>query len=479
MSRADPRPSSPPRPRAPARWRAALIAIALAVSTVSACKRARAPSEPAAGEADAQGTWEAWLELAPLLEVARTHAPEATVKALEDAAALLRDRKAKSAYKRLNELSGSEGRHWIAAARGDVASLYFVVCLRGVAWRLVDAEKDTPPSRTADFSEDAKVEPGDISVESLLTDLDAAVASQIPALATHGRISRARVAAYVSQCAPNDEVARMSQDVLKGDLATLAAEGALTPDLAYMWAGIQYADYSAAAAKPFLLRARETGYPDPAVSYMLAAIALEQLELELAERYAREALAAYKQLADASQQAQLWFVLGEIERARKRPAAARKHYRRAQELAPDHVAAILGEARLLLDDEGQGEGAAVALLTEHLSRLVELKAEVDARDDPAAALEGAAQNLEALVVMAAEPDIAAACRAALLETIEQDPEPLRRGLRYFYAATLDAKLGEYEHARGHAILARDEFAEGGGEGLLDQIDAFLEQIAAG
>ncbi len=468
-----------PRPRSRSRRASFLLLFfVLALSlAASACKAKQPPSAAEAGEAAALGTWNAWLELAPLLETARTHAPEPTVKALEDAAELLRARKAKSAYKRLNELSGSEGRHWIAAARGDLAAMYFVVCVRGVAWRLVDADKDTPPERRADFSEDAKIEAGDISVESLLTDLDAAAASRIPALAEHARIARARVAAYTTQCAPNDEVARMSEEVLKSDLATLAAEGSLTPDLSYMWAGIQYAEYSGAAAKPFLLKARETGYADPSVSYMLAVIALEQLELEQAQKYAREALKIYEQLGDPSQQAQSQFVLGEIARARKQPAQARKHYRRAQQLAPAHVAAILGEARLMLEDEAKGETAAVALLGEQLPKLVPLDAETT--DSNTEAIGAAAENLEALVVMASEPDIAAACRAALLESIEQDPAPLRRGLRYFYAATLDAKLGEYQHARGHAILARDEFAEGGGEGLLDQVDAFLEQIAAG
>jgi hypothetical protein len=40
----------------------------------------------------------------------------------------------------------------------------------------------------------------------------------------------------------------------------LAAENHLTPDLAYMWAGVQMQTYSGAAARPFLLQALEGGF---------------------------------------------------------------------------------------------------------------------------------------------------------------------------------------------------------------------------
>jgi hypothetical protein len=460
-----------------ARASLATVVATLAFSVVSlapiaGCKAKRPPEPASAGAAAVSGTWEAWLELGPLLEIARTHAPPATVKAIGDAAKLLRKRQARSAYERLGELAASEGRHWITVARADVAALYFTVCIRGVAWRLVDVDKDTPLERRADFSEELKVGPGDLMIEALLTDLDAANASKIPARATQAQIARARVAAYVVRCAPNEDVARMSEEVLKSDLATLAAEGDLTPDLSYMWAGIQYSEYSGSAAKPFLLQAREAGYEDPALVYMLAVIALEQLELTQAEAYADEAQRAYKELDDVQQQAQVLVVRGEIARARKQPVAARKHFRAAQALVPAHVPAILGEAKLLLADGAELD--AISLIRDKLALLVPAGADLEVR------MRVAADNLEALVVMASEPELVTACRAALLDAVEDDPDVLRRGLRYFYAATLDAKLGEYQHARGHAILARDEFTEGEElAALVGQVDAFLSQIATG
>ncbi|MCA9692960.1 MAG: hypothetical protein KC636_25415 [Myxococcales bacterium] len=451
------------RRRSSLRW-----ALALALAGGIACKGKRPPAE-VAGQAATVGSWDAWRDLSPLVETAKTHAPPVVTKALEEASAMLRDRKALSAYKRLNALAASEGRDWIAVARGDVASLYFTVCVRGIAWRLEDAQGDAPPTRRADFSEDTPVKPGDISVEALLTDIDAAAASKIPALATQARIARARVAAYVARCPANEQVAEMSEGVLKSDLATLAAEGSLTADLAYMWAGIQFAEYSGAAAKPFLLQAREAGYDDPSVVYLLAVIALEQLELDRAAEYAQEAMAAYEQLGDDAQRAQVHFIEGEIARARKQPKVAREHYVKAQALIPGHVAAMVGEVALVL--EGRGETPAIELMHKKLDALV-----------PVALTDGqaAVQNLEALVLLITEPALVAVCRAALLDAVEDDPSPLRRGLRYFYTATLDARLAEYQHAQGHAILARDEFETlEEGAPLVDQVNAFLQQLGGG
>ena len=94
-----------------------------------------------------------------------------------------------------------------------------------------------------------------------------------------------------------------------------------TPDLAYLWAGVQMAEFSGAAAKPFLLLAREGGYTDPSVVYMLGVIALEQRELDRADAHAREAVDLYARMTDKEQQAQSVVLRGEIARTRKDPKA--------------------------------------------------------------------------------------------------------------------------------------------------------------
>lgn len=430
-------------------------------------KATRAPAAGTAQEAAAMGTWQAWLDLTPLLEAAHNHAPERTMGALSQASQLLRDGKAKTADARLSPLADSDGRHWISIARADIAAIYFTTCIRGVVWRLEDLGANAAPTRRSDFSEDTKIAVGDVSVENMLTALDAALATKDPVLQTHARIARARVTAYSARCPANPDVQELSEGILKNDLATLAAENHLTPDLAYLWAGVQMAEFSGAAAKPFLLLAKEGGYADPSVVYMLGVIALEQRELDRADAYAVEAMGVYAKMADRDQQAQAIVLRGEIARARKDPAAARKHYDAAQRLVPGHPTAILGVARLVLTAEGSGR--AISYLQGVL---------------PAVLLTGplggekttvAAGNLESLTLLANDTDIAALCRDALLAEVELEPDVVRRGLRYFFAATIDARLGEYTHARAHGVLARDEFNAAEGPAPVD-VNGFLERI---
>ncbi|MCA9661996.1 MAG: tetratricopeptide repeat protein, partial [Myxococcales bacterium] len=268
---------------------------------------------------------------------------------------------------------------------------------------------------------------------------------------TQARIARARVTAYVARCAPNREVAEMGEAVFKGDLALLAAEGHLTPDLAYLWGGVQLSEFSGAAAKPFLLQAREAGFDDPALPYLLAVIALEQRDLDKAEAYADEALAAMKRVGDTSQEAQAHFVRGEIARARKAPKDARIAYDRALDVDPEHVPSLLG--LIGLDLEGDGELAAAATLAARMP-ILQAKGPLDAE---AAAREAA--RLENLVIMISEPALASVIRTALLEGIDDDADALRRGLRYYFVATLDIRLAEFQSAKGHALLARDDLME--------------------
>lgn len=442
------------------------LALALAIGP-TACKRSVPPAGSAEASAIAMGSWSQWQDLEPLVNVARDHADERTVAVLEEVSALLREGKAASADRRLAAAADGAGRHWVAVARGDVASLWFTVCIRGVAWRLADGQQGQPTAREVDFSEERRIKPDDISVEATLTNLDAAVTTDVDALQVQARIARARVAAYAQRCPPNDDVAALAQRILENDLATLAAEGHLTPDLAYLWAGVQMTRFSGAAARPFLLQAREGGFDHPAVTYMLAVIALEGGDLERADQLAGEAAAAYAELGDAEQEAQAWFIRGEVARQREDPAAARTSFETALERMPTHVPAVLAIAGLVHQDKG--ESAAVEQVHHSLSALL-LPGDLDpqgARD--------AAGNVEALVIVADTPFLAQLCRDALLLDIDDEPDPLRRGIRYFYAATLDVRLREYELAIGHGVLAKDEFEQSDVPPPLD-VQRFLDRL---
>ena len=70
-------------------------------------------------------------------------------------------------------------------------------------------------------------------------------------------------------------------------------------------------------------------------------------------------------------------------------------------------------------------------------------------------------RLESLVIIANADtlELAQITRDALLFEIDLEPDPFRRGLRYFYAAALEVRLGEYDAARGHAATAAVEFED--------------------
>ncbi len=440
------------------------LSAALSIA-VPACKSSVPPG--GAGQATAMGDWNAWRDLIPLREVAENHAPPPAAKAIAEASDLLRQGKAKSADRRLAAASDGAGRHWISVARADLAALHFTVCVRGIAWRLSDEEQPSSTERRSDYSEDARIEPGDVSVEATLTNLDPALQSGIPALVTQARIARARVTAFAQRCAANPDVAEMARQTLESDLATLAAEGHLTPDLSYLWAGVQMQKFSGSAARPFLLQARDGGFDHPAVDFMLAVIALEERDLDRAEALALEAKADYEHLGDTMNVAEAYFVLGEIARAREDAKTARKHYAAAVKASVIHIPALLALTTLTRDEKG--ELAAMEYLHARLPQLMgeqPLDAQ-RARD--------AASNLEALVILATDPHIAQISRDALLHRIDTEPDPMHRGLRYFYAATLDVRLREYEVAHGHGVLAKEEFAESEVPSPID-VESFLSKL---
>jgi tetratricopeptide (TPR) repeat protein len=426
-----------------------------------------------AGAEVPMGSWPAWQTLEPLLEVARSHVDDNAWQALEQARLALSEGKPLAADRELAKVASGSSRHWIAVARADLAALHFTTCIRGVAWRL--PEQAGTQARTIDFDPATKIMPGDLSVEALLTNLDEALQAAKPdsALATQARIARVRVTSFAASCPANDEVERRAVAIMNSDLATLAAENHLTPDLAYVWAGLQFQTYSGTAARPFLLQAREGGFDDPSVGYMLAMIAFEQREYDEADALAAAAAERYAEFGDPAQRAQCALLRGEVALAADRLDDARKHFTHAQQLAPQQVGALVGLAEVTRRD--QGPLAAVEQMHGHI---VALTGETELDDRSAMVL---VDTIEALVIMIAngsELELAQITREALLMTIDAEPDPFRRGLRYFYAATLEVQLGDYQAARGHAATAQLEFEESGLP-VPEKADprAFLDRLA--
>ena len=94
--------------------RLASLLVCLVVLGAGACKGKGKGDPPEAGSAQdsaAMGSWNAWLDLGPLLEVARSHAPPKTIAAIEQASKQLKDGKARTADKGLAMLADGDGRH--------------------------------------------------------------------------------------------------------------------------------------------------------------------------------------------------------------------------------------------------------------------------------------------------------------------------------------------------------------------------------
>jgi hypothetical protein len=199
-------------------------------------------------------------------------------------------------------------------------------------------------------------------------------------------------------------------------------------------------------------------------------IALEERDLARADQLARDAAQQFAEAKDQQNVAESAFVRGEIARARKDSAGARKHYQAALQGSPTHVPAMLGIAQIVLANKD--ELAAVEYLHGQLPKLLGKGAlDVDSARE-------AAIHAEALAVLATDPHVAQLSRDALLHAIEKEPEAMRRGIRYFFAATLDARLREYELARGHGVLAKEEFSETSVTPPVD-VEAFLARLGEG
>jgi len=430
-----------------------------------------------AAKAVPMGSWTEWQDLSPLLELAEAHVDEATFAILERAGEQLREGAPRAADATLAVANRGGGRHWVAVARGNLAALYFSKCIRGVAWRLPEDLNQDGLQREIDYGPDTRIEAGDLSVEALLTNLDDAVAAgkTLPTLRTQAQIARVRVAGFAVSCPANEEVERRAAAVMNSDLATLAAEEHLTPDLAYMWASVQLQTYSGSAARPFLLQALDGGFDDPAVTYMLAAVAYEQGDYDEADVLAKDAGERYTALGDVGQGGQCVFMRGEIARAAERWPDARTHYKRVLEGVPAHAGAMFGLAGAALGERSQG--AAASVLNTQIRILTRGEEELD---EPAALEIVDAMEELAIIANADTLEMVQVTREALLLDIEAEPDPFRRGLRYFYTATLEVRLGDYDSARGHAVTAGLEFDDSW-VGIPDKANPrdFLDRLEGG
>jgi hypothetical protein len=443
-----------------------LAASVASLSTAtSGCKReATETSVP-------MGSWDEWQTLDPLVRVGIEHVDDVTRTALLDARQLLARGLPRSADERLRRVGGGAGKHWISIARADLVATHYSVCTRGIALRLEDVpapapapdaegkgkrgrnttRAQPPKQRLVDMSTETKLGPSDVSIEALLENLEAALATKDRTLVVQGRIARARLLLAVAQCPANDEVAERASTTLRGDLAVLASEAHLTPDLALAWGGALYAEYSPSAARPFVQQAVDGGYPDPVTHLMLAMIALEERDTAGAERDGKLAAERYLEFGADPQAAQAFAIRGDAARLDGDVARATRHYAAALQHDPAESRALVGNTRMLLD--AKGDDAAREDLARRLAALASRAVDVDTVMEAGAAMEGFVAEL------AEDLQLSELARDAVIDRIDDEDGPLARALRYTIAAMLDARLGDAERARGHAATAETELDE--------------------
>jgi tetratricopeptide (TPR) repeat protein len=448
--------------------RSLLVALVLALNLPvgSGCIRDGASRSP-----DGADSWYAWQDLSPLFELAGSHVSEATKAAFKDARKALGEGNPAAAYTALLPAKGHDP-HWVSVARANLAALNFSVCIRGVAWRLPTAPTET---RDIDFSPDTELLPGDVGIEALLSDLDEAGAFALKhgaqSLGDQVRVARARVTTYVAECPANADVQDRAVSVMRDDLAALAAENALTPDLSYMWGAIQFEEYSPAAARPFFAAAIDAGFADPSVVLTLATVELTMGRHTKAVELAERARVDLEERGDPIGLARAWVILGDAkamaEGEGRDAGAARAHYESALEIEPSLAQAVVGLARL---ESRQDRIAGVKRIHGSFATLI------GDIDDPKSLVQ-ASSKLESLVLAVnEEPDLAELCRDALVHDVDEEENPIARGLRYYYAATLDAALGDYASARGRAAVSESEFELAGIEAP-PGVSALLQRLA--
>ena len=194
---------------------------------------------------------------------------------------------------------------------------------------------------------------------------------------------------------------------------------------------------------------------------------------EEASARALESATAFEALGDNERAAQAHALRGEaIWRAAEGTdtpdmSTARQSFETSLALNAGEPTAILGLARIARL-EGPGPREVLAARLSSLYGAGEL--------DEAAARE-LSGRLEAIVYMTDEDlELSQTLRDALLNEIDLDEEPGRRALRYFFAAVLDARLGEFSTAHGRAAVAAMEAEELDFPMPID-IRAFMDRVS--
>lgn len=329
-----------------------------------------------------------------------------------------------------------KGRDWALVLQGHLAGLHTRACHEGQWLRFT-------PYHPKDTTQ--------LSMIKLLDALAPLASNKDEVLARQAQIAQIRVMVIARDCPGSRIVQHRAQERLPVLLGTLAdAQGAtLPPDLAYLWATLQLEQRQWSQARHWTSLARKQGFDDPRTTLTLAQSWYGQQDFARAQELAVKGANAIPE-SMASLKAHAWTLAARAALGLNDIPLARRHLQRAYQAKADHPDALALEVRLYA------------------------KTPLDCHETLAAKLAplwpGASTDLSSLswtldeMLMQLDQDgpEALQCMAeALTWNIDGEAKPLLRAIRYYYAATIDARLGNQESALGRALLARGELESAG------------------
>lgn len=329
-----------------------------------------------------------------------------------------------------------QGEAWAKILLAQLAGLHTRACEGGQWLYFADPKKASAPR---------------VSMLTLLDKLDPLRDSPDKSLATQAKTAATRVMVIARDCPGAASVQERAKTELPALLAELAdtQAAALPPDLAYLWATIHLEKEQWSKARHWLKVAADQGLHDPRITLAQAQAHYGQGHYEQARA---QAIAGAKAIPKdfARPIADAWALAAKSSWALGKTKLASKELDKSFEADPAHP----GAWALLVAMQSAHDEACTSSLPARLEPLWKLPW-------------GSPPTLfwlldDMLVTLDAQGLAPLSCLAtALIWDIDQEQDAALRGIRYFYAATLDTRLGELESALGRALLARTEFESAG------------------
>lgn len=325
---------------------------------------------------------------------------------------------------------------WTHIVTGQLAGLHTRSC-EGGQWLYFSEPKPSKRAR--------------LSMLNVLDKLSSLRKSKESTIATQAKTASARVMVIARDCPGASTVQNKAKRELPAILAELAQaqSTSLPPDLAYLWATLLLEQEQWSKARHWLKVAKDQGLDDPRIT-------LAEAQAHYGEGDYALALSRSVQGAKAIPQdfkgpaADAWTLAARSAWAMNKATLAAKHLKRALQSDPVHPGAWA--LRILMRAEP------TSACTDQLPARLEPLWDIPWAQSPTLfwLLD------DVLVLLDQEGEAALRCLAqALVWNIDQEPDPALRGIRYFYAATLDTRLGDLPGALGRALLARAEFESAG------------------